>query len=378
MAAHPRRFSLESLEARQMMAGDVAAYVDDGVLYITEAEHSRGASQHVQIESLPNGFATVSVDGGVVVLSNGVSSSALLGDVHSINVELGNGNDSVEVTGNFDNIDIDVSGGGGRRVVDNDSVELENVDVLAGNVTVTTGPGIDRVTVENDFFNPYQGTPRHIGSLDIDTGAGADTVDLTNAWVIGDASIYTYENGIDADVDKVNVNGGVHGNLFVRTGGGGDHVTATGVMVTNLLHANTGGGVDHISVTSSDLWDVEVYSGGGGDYITLRGNSDEMNHVRLISGQGGDQIVFDDNGPVREQLYIDAGRGGDQVFVRNNEQIDFLYAVLGAGDDTMVLENNTVLPFINGGDGFDVLYKKNNLGTKAMPTVEFEEVFTTY
>src|SRR5687768_8115455 len=54
-----KRFSMESLEARQMMAGDIAAYAIGGNLYITEANGQAGTDNGVRVSQLANGMIRV-------------------------------------------------------------------------------------------------------------------------------------------------------------------------------------------------------------------------------------------------------------------------------------------------------------------------------
>ncbi len=59
MLKQNRRLSIENLEARQMMAGDVTAAVQNGNLYITEAAGQAGLDNAVQISELPSGMIRV-------------------------------------------------------------------------------------------------------------------------------------------------------------------------------------------------------------------------------------------------------------------------------------------------------------------------------
>jgi hypothetical protein len=51
----PRQLGIESLEKRELMAGDVTAYVQYGNLYINEAAKQVGMDNAIQITRLDNG-----------------------------------------------------------------------------------------------------------------------------------------------------------------------------------------------------------------------------------------------------------------------------------------------------------------------------------
>jgi hypothetical protein len=54
-----KRFHMEALETRQMMAGDVAAYVQNGNLYINEAAGQYSGDNGVRVYQLSNGMIRV-------------------------------------------------------------------------------------------------------------------------------------------------------------------------------------------------------------------------------------------------------------------------------------------------------------------------------
>src|SRR6188472_3066862 len=50
-----RKLNMEQMESREMMAGDISAYVQNGNLYINEAKNSIGKDQGVLVTQLANG-----------------------------------------------------------------------------------------------------------------------------------------------------------------------------------------------------------------------------------------------------------------------------------------------------------------------------------
>ena len=97
----PRRFLMEQLETRQMMAGDVAAYVQNGNLYINEAANQVGLANGVRVAQLTNGqiqvIGTESNDGTTGVSRvNGVAAQNFTVP-GSLFVNLGGGNDRIQL-----------------------------------------------------------------------------------------------------------------------------------------------------------------------------------------------------------------------------------------------------------------------------------------
>src|SRR5689334_16392955 len=94
-----RNFSVERLEDRQMMAGDIAAFVQSGTLNLLESAGAQGAQNGVSIVQVAPGTLMVTglrTDDGGTSGINGHASQQFSG-VTSLNVNLGGGNDLVDI-----------------------------------------------------------------------------------------------------------------------------------------------------------------------------------------------------------------------------------------------------------------------------------------
>lgn len=281
-----RKLTLETLQARQLLAGDVIASLQNGQLYIEGTER---ADQ-----------VTISEDGGYFRVS-GVNAQFASRNVTSIRVQALGGDDSVVAPGRLsqpNQIVISIDGGSGNdRIVGSPARDL-----LQG------GPGNDLIY--------------GLGGTDAIGGGGGDDVingDDGNDDVYGDSGRdQLYGNQGDdrlfggSDDDYLNLGlghdrgDGGNGNDLVRGGDGNDQ-----------LQGNNG-----------DDW---IYGGSGDDAIGGGNGRD------VINGEDGDDSVYGDSGA--NDLY--GNSGADRVFgqlgldfVRGGHGVDHIN---GGGDDFEVL-----------------------------------------
>jgi hypothetical protein len=284
-----RPLSIENLEARQMMAGDVAAYVQNGNLYITEAAGQTGLDNAVQISQLANGQIRVAGTGtttdGTMSHVNGQAYQDLT-VTGSLNVNLGGGSDLVVIgsdlglaSPSFSQVNIDTSAPpqlvAARSLVlggipttlnapDNDDVIIWGINTH-GPMTINTGAGNDWVYVG--------GANMTAGNLTINTGSGADTVQIENTvnTLAGTVDIQTYTSLAENDADVVWLDTAyMQGNLNVRMGGGNDIFHLENAAVFGNLNLDAGAGDDsatllHVDVVKS----LMAQLGDGNDSLSL-------------------------------------------------------------------------------------------------------------
>jgi hypothetical protein len=305
-----RRLSIENLEARQMMAGDVAAYVQNGNLYITEASGQSGLDNAIQISELPNGM--IRVAGTTTTTDNTMTHVNKLNSqdfsvTGSLNVNLGGGSDLVVIgseigapSPSFTQVNIDTSAppvvlaprslalGGVQtpfNAPDNDDVIIWGI-ITHGDMNITTGAGNDWVYVG--------GANMLAGNLAINTGAGADTVQIENTVGIlaGTVDIQTYSSLSETDADVVWLDSAyMYGNLNVRTGGGNDLFHMENATVYNNMNFDAGAGDDsatllHVDVVKS----LMAQLGDGNDSLSLDyiyGQGD----LHFLGGGGTDSLT---------------------------------------------------------------------------------------
>lgn len=257
MTLKRRSLQVERLEARELMAGDIAASLVNGSLYVSEAAGQTGLDNSVMISQLPGGLIRVggnSTSDGTFSRINGAAYQdfAVQGNLY---VSFGGGSDLVviqpDANGNapsFGDVQINVARQQplvAARTLDSviatpfNTPDKDNVIVwglnVRGSMTVTTGD-------DNDWV--FLGGTQIAGNLNVYSGAGADTVTLKSATnVYGNAYVQTYGYVTENDADVVWLeNMGIKGNLQAVLGGGNDlfHLSNGHVLKTLNLDAGTG------------------------------------------------------------------------------------------------------------------------------------------
>ena len=177
----------ERLEDRQMMAGDIRAYVRDGTLHINEAFNSWNGSQAVAVFQQPNGSVLVqgqtSPDNTIGSLVNGSGLNSVFTGVQRIEFNLGDGADHISLFGIKDShiyqsVVINTTGSVLSQN-DNDTVFIRDLFVF-DRFDLRTGAGKDSVQVFNtqvsedfnsnlqDSFNIMTGVITASGPADSD------------------------------------------------------------------------------------------------------------------------------------------------------------------------------------------------------------------
>jgi len=309
---------MERLEERQMMAGDINAYISNvgygiDTLYIEEAAGQAGRDNSVFVKQMSDN--TIRVPGtsnadGSISLINGkqYQDFTITKDGSNIrpmrlDVYLGRGNDTVDVRdfnrdgGTFflHNVSINVRDTSGADVPDQDSVYVSYVNVKgynndhpAGRIGISTGAGNDLVSVNQVVAeSPYY----YEGALGIGTGAGADRVEVYNSTLYGNVGIGTglaTENDVD-DLKMVNVRVVGDSNLDVSLGGGNDtfsfdRITMDKVGWFGKFSFDAGAGNDTGSIKNVTAYSVKATLGDGSDTLALDYiSAQEMD----LQGQGG-------------------------------------------------------------------------------------------
>jgi hypothetical protein len=393
----PSRFRMEMLETRQMMAGDVAASVVNGNLYISEALGQSG---------LDNGVRVFQVSPGVVRVmgaeNNGDGSTSLVNGQQfqdfmitgDLNVSLGAGHDRLHLgfdgassAPNFNNVNINMAApelviaqktqvakggvGGVFNPPDNDQVFGWGFNAR-GAVSVNTGVGNDWVFIGNSFIGDGAG----VDNLTINTGAGADTASIKGTTLLGHLRIQTYANVNENDADTVWMDSAldssfnvrptyVTGDVSVYTGAGADflmlgdstdpYFTGIGFMTNSNFQAYLGAGDDVVDISGAKFgngpshWsNLLLYTGTGADDVTVDFASSliavgdpmpEINGSVIIqtydslSETDADKVTIP-IGQVGFATYIWLGGGDDQFSLTAGNWGSYVIVDAGAGNDT--------------------------------------------
>ena len=279
MITKNRKFGrgIESLEAKTLMAGDVAVSFDAGDLFLYESPGDQGQAQSVSVSQLSDGRVQVqAIDGsqldyivrrGDVLGRNQAvevvdASTIRITGMQNLDVSLGEGNDLFRTDGRLalNNLDIDMGQGN-----DADTVDLRKI-VASGQVNVATGKGFDTVRVSYSKFTSNG------DALRIFSGEGSDTVSLFSNTIAGDVLIDTSDNDSLDEHDLVEIVTSSMDDLEINLGGGDDQLELHFVSADNV-EVNAGSGDDDVYAAGVDaaLFD---YNGGSGhdEFFNYRKN----------------------------------------------------------------------------------------------------------
>jgi len=196
-----RKCKFESLETRQMMAGDVSASVHAGTLCIKGDNLSNGIT--ITAGAIPNQvIITGTTVGGSGTTVNGITNAPVA--VNNVTMD----------------ININMKGG-------NDTVTINNLTVN-GTTNIKTGAGIDTVHVNASTI---------CGDLKVKTGGSADTVTVVASSVAGEAIFAT-----QGDCDNLTITGSTLGALHTNLSSDNDHldISNTQVITVTTLEGGTG------------------------------------------------------------------------------------------------------------------------------------------
>lgn len=309
--------SMEPLEQKNLLAGDVTVAIVDGDVLVSgdqESNHVRIVADPAESEFVIRGLPSAD---GIATTVNGQESAVRIDGLNrDLKVRLFGGNDQVQLpAGTFRNVDIATGRGAddvhvGRLDPTPEVSESGDgpaaLDVSMLSLDIATGRGPDRV-IENDLFVAEQHR--------IHTGQGSDVVLL----------------GVAADglTDPLGVRSG--GDLNIQLALGNDTLRARDVKLAGDLHLRGGRGDDDLRLTG-------VVSPGS---VVVRG------------GQGSDRLELGDS--AIGHLQVDAGAGHDRAAIVDSTFAD-LWIRLGAGNDRIAIGDNTMgSAILFGGSGRDTL-----------------------
>ena len=328
-----KRLSMESLEGRQMMAGDVIASLVNGDLYINESPQQIGQDNGIRISKLASGKIQVlgTVANGtdpVASKVNGLASQEFTVN-GSLFVTLGAGNDRLQM--GYD---------GGASAPTFNRVQID----------VAAPPQV--VSKASALSSPLTGV------VDAFTPQDSDQVLLWGANTLGSMSIKTGDKNDWAFLGQVKVGDGVGvDNLTINTGSAGDQVTLRGTTVTGNLDIQTyaslaefdadGVYIDSTVNPANPSQNIPTLVNGGTD-IRMGGGVDSL---FVTDPAKNDANVFWTVFQTHGWVSVDTGDGNDTVLVRNSKigeatyddvNLDNLVINTGAGADTARLHNVTM------------------------------------
>lgn len=272
MSRKHKRLGLQKLEDKVLMAGDVAVSVSNGDLHIDEYRSDIGEDQSVQVYQLSNGNVRVQGLNGTMIATdvrlNGQTftfrrSSLDMAMSDDIFVNLGGGNDSLSMLSHnggldADTVQIDMGGGGEDR----DSVSVYGLSTRSG-LGINTGRDNDHVTVGSSQIGDGSWE-----DLRVNTGSGADVVQVNTTTIADDLIVQTYGSSSEADNDTLRVDSVVADDLYAYLGNGDDNATVQFSDFDDDVSLDMG--YDYAS-TGQDDDTVNLFFNDVDDDITIRG-----------------------------------------------------------------------------------------------------------
>ena len=359
-----RQLGFESLEYRQMMAGNVTAQIVNGDLIVT-GDAAANAIRFVdsggtrRVEGVDAAGSPTSING---TPNGSFDYTAATGNT---NVRMQDGNDSVSLQfpSTFPGALVIELGAGDDQLGGGPAL------MIATEFIVDLGSGTNEINMRGSTFRDGSGPGIHVGtSVIINGGDGRDSIRISELFDAHD--------------------------FVLNTLGGDDTVSLLFVRPDNFLGIDGGAGEDSITLGATDARVISLRSGGGGGFMGLfdceiSGDlgmiaGDGMTHLRLngsivrgtaylITG-GVNDFVQVENSIVRE-LQINAGGGSDRVDI-NGSLLERVFAELGAGGDLLVMNNTAIsgTGSLSGGSDYDVFFGRGNAFGGA--SLAFFELFT--
>lgn len=352
MSRRPLR--IESLERRMLMAGDVSVVVRSGDLVITGDANvlGVGADESIRIEHDGTNYSVTGLSGTTI---NGASSPFQSAAVtRDIIVDLKTGDDIVEILGS----------------------SINNRLVVPRNLTIRGGTGVDTIRVENVEV---------VGVLNVDGGAGANTIDVKGSRLTRDAVL---RGGADADTitidqsqflgkltvdalaavggeNKINIKGNtsVTRDALIRGGIDPDKISIIDTSFVGKLTVDALAGVNSIDVTGSSVGaalaarDTLIRGGASDDTISIQDSSfsgkltvdaltgtneievlgtSSIGRDALIRGGALNDAITVDGASFGGKLTIDALAGMNSIDVRNVNRVALDALIRGGANNDAI------------------------------------------
>jgi hypothetical protein len=283
-----RTLRIESLEQKQMLAGDVTVSVLNGVLTLQGDDLDNQVA--ISAGETAGSFVIHALDGTQIILGDAEGAAELVVDGvrRGLVANLGDGNDVLRINeASFrGNVAINMGEGDDRvsigvapevteaSLTTDDDADIDLPSVQIGqSLLIRTGAGNDTVVI-NDT--------RGRGSLGVSTGEGDDTVRLGLASEgeeeaeLDDEVLVSFAHGVALDLgagaDDLFVNQLRAGAFHANGGAGADTMRIDGVK-THVMNVSGGRGEEADSVVLNDVATrlLTVTLGAGDDSLTLSG-----------------------------------------------------------------------------------------------------------
>lgn len=280
MLSRQRKLRMEQMEAREMMAGDIAGYVSGNNLILYEAYGQAGRDNSVLISQIAPGTVRVRGNVGADGIATKVNGAAYTDFkvTGGLNITFGGGNDSVYFSPiappAFHDVNLNLAGPtptstrtsmNAVSVVtltpsDKDYVSM-NGQTVPGWLTINTGLDDDQVYVRdtNVGHSDLKSGAPNTGGITVNTGLGNDIINF-------DGLRSSHDINIDAGAgnDRVDVLNGALVDNFMAELGDGDDVMTVNAMNTRLrpnsakTQISGGNGTDRLTTSGFPARNLEL------------------------------------------------------------------------------------------------------------------------
>lgn len=361
------RLMVEPLENRNLLAGNVSAFVSDGNLFI----NGDGAANTISVES--NGVNVIQVRG----IGTNVNGSATVKNFNvtgSVNITMNGGADVVRVTNLVVSSDLNVRMGEGANEIytgrpsAGDNVKFGSLPsgplFVQGNTSILSGSGNDRLFQSDTHV---QGT----GTVRLDSGVDQIQMDRP----AGSGANVEYGGFLNlipgGHNDSVNITGlVVDDNMAISDPGGATTVSINSMDVHGTLTVTTQASIDSVTIQNTNVRNVlAVVSGGGDDDLSLSAIAD---HMDIVAGAGNDDVHV--NQANVNLLTPKLGLGADELDILSSF-LDTVDAFGSDGNDLFLVRNTRIIDALfNGEAGFDTFQDSaalpNNIGNLDLVSIE--------
>ncbi len=322
-----RAMSMDILEGRQLLSGNVTAtLMPGGVLAIqgdaannsfTIIQNPTGTSNDLRVlGTAPTILPAPPTLPDVTTVNSVKYTDFALSSITSIQIKMGNGNNTVGVNG----------------------VSVPNA------INTEFGTGVNTLNAANDTTGQF--------NVWTTTAAGSDTYNVTNL----NAGISAYRGGTGKDSISVTSTapGNTIGTLNINTPGTGNDVVTVGGYTSTIagrsglgqLIITTGDGNDSIGVTGSSMSSMTIAAGNGANVVNVASPS-IVNAANITAGNGTNKITFDNSAFGSSKIL--AGTGANTIDVSGNSitknlGLSVTAGVVGTPNIQTVTVNNNAIP----------------------------------
>jgi hypothetical protein len=369
----PRKLSVESLENRALLAGNVSVSVSGNTLVIVGDNAGNG----VAVEQLDNGRFFVSGYSlhGAATTINGGTGGRIVSGVRHIDVDLNQGWDAFLMSNSAwrrEQLAQGFSGGTAGPVQRSPQPANSNTvhpvtTRVAGDVTIRMDEGNDDVGIGARIGTLNSNGGIVDGVLNIIGGIGHDRV-ITDRTQAFDDMLYDMGSGNDhvhADITRA-------GDFVFAALGDGDDAFLSNNSHGWHTQVLGGAGNDGIYVGNYRFEQEVAFDGGSGNDIVVAGGLSGIS-IAIVTGDGADSITV--NGSTSRGGYtVDTGSGSDFVRLSNTFAAGHLGVFLGDQNDTLRIGNTeTDDTTLSGGSGFDQYFNDGGNILRSLSRSGFEQ-----